>query len=234
MDIQRNLIIALGILFFVFAVGVGGYQMIEHWSFFDALYMTVITLATIGYGEVHPLSTAGRAFTIFLILAGMGVLAYAATTGITFLVEGQLGGLLKKRKMERQIAALKEHYVICASGEMGLYAIEEFHKTKQKFVVVSHDHHVLLPWLKQQKDIPFIEGDPSNDDVLCASGVASASGLVSLLGEDRLNLFVVLSARQLNPKLRIISQAISRSDIPKLRKAGADDVVSAMEIGACA
>jgi voltage-gated potassium channel len=193
--------------------------------------MTVITLTSVGYGEVHPLSKEGQAFTIVLLLVGLGVLLYVVTTGITFLVEGQLGGVLKRRKMEKQIATLKKHYIICAAGEMGTDVIEEFYKMRHKFVVVSNDNTTVLSWVKHRERILYIDDDPADDEVLIRAGIDKAKGLVSALGEDPENLFVVLSARQLNPKLRIVSQVVDRSSIPKLRKAGADEVVSAMEIG---
>lgn len=232
MNIQRNLLISVICVFFVFVIGISGYCLIEGWDFLDALFMTVITLATVGYGETHPLSPAGRIFTIFLILIGMGILLYTVTTGITFLLEGHLGGVLKRRKMEKKIADLNGHYIICASGEMGMYVIEEFHKKKTQFVVISPDCEVVLPWVRNREEILHIGQKPESDEVLFAAGIEKAKGLIAVMGEDRENLFVALSARQLNPKLRIVAQAVERPSIPKLRRAGADDIVSSMEIGA--
>ena len=232
MDVQRNLVIAALMLALVVNVGILGYEVLEGWSMMDALYMTVITLSSVGYGEVHELSKEGRIFTVVLILCGLGVLMYVATTGISFLVEGQLGGLLKRKKMDKKIAKLKQHYIICASGEMGVYTIEEIYKMKHDFVVVSDDTGAVLPWVKSKDDILYIESDPAKDNVLLEAGVERAKGLTAMTGDDRENLFVALSARQINPDLKIVSQAVERDNVIKLKKAGADEVVSSMEIGA--
>ena len=133
--------------------------------------------------------------------------------------------------MEKKIAALTGHHIICAAHETGLSAIEEFHKTGRAFVVISNDAHVILPKIKDRQDILYLHGEAADDETLKKGGVERAAGLIAVTGEDRENLFIVMSTRQLNPKLRIVSQAINRSSIPKLKKAGADEVVSTTEIG---
>lgn len=230
-NIPRNLIISLLLLIAVFTIGVGGYMIIEKWDFFDSLYMTVITMATVGYGETHPLSSHGRILTIFLILVGMGILVYSVSAWIAFLIEGYLGGMFKKRKMEKQIKNLKGHYIICASNEMGMYVIEEFYKTKKPYVVISRDSQHVIPRIKERGDILYIENDPSEDKVLMSANICEAEGLISALSDDKENLFVVLAARQLNPQIKIVAEGIDRTVVAKLLKAGADKVVSAMEIG---
>ncbi|MCX7716328.1 MAG: NAD-binding protein [Endomicrobia bacterium] len=216
---------------FVFIFGVMGYMLIEKWPFIDALYMTIITLTTIGFQEVRPLSVAGRMFTIIVVLLGIGVVTYTVSLWITFLIEGHLGGMLKKRKMNKEIKQLKNHYIICASGEIGVYVIEEFYKTQQEFVVISNDEIKILPWVKNKNDILYIESTPENDEVLKLAGIEVAKGVVCVLNDDRDNLYVTLSARQLNPNLRIVTQSVDPKNVEKIKKAGADEVVSATEIG---
>lgn len=222
----------IGILFLligIFLAGTAGYILIERWSFFDALYMTVITLTTVGYGEVHPLSYNGRVFTIFLLLSGFGILTYGITSGISFLLEGELGQIMRRKKMEKQIQQMKSHYIICAAGETGDYAVEEFIKTKQPIVLVSTDRRMIDRFSRLQ--VPLIAANPAEDETLIEAGIREARGLVALLGEDKDNLFVVLSARGLNPGIKIVTQAIEESAVVKHKKAGADEVVLTGSIG---
>lgn len=230
-SIPRKLILTSILFLLVLTTGTLGYMLIEKWNFLDSLYMTVITLTTVGYGEIHPLSTRGRIFSIFLILLGMGILAYIVQSWLTFFIEGHIGGMLKKRKMNKLIQQLKNHYIICGAGEIAVYVIEEFYKTKSSFIVVSLDDSHVLPWVKSKGDILYLAENPEEDEVLETAGIKHAIGLISVLDDDKRNLFTVLTARQLNPKIKIISQAIERNCVPKLTKAGADIVVSATEIG---
>lgn len=215
----------------VLIFGVVGYMYIEGWNFFDAIYMTSITLATIGFQEVHPLSLKGRIFTMFLILFGIGTLAYAASLWVTFIIEGHLGGWIKKRNMNKKIQELKNHYIICAAGEIGIYVIEEFYKTNTNFVVITNDKNKVLPWVQEKQGILYIEGINEIDESLQLAGIDKANGLVCVLEDDRDNLYVTLSARQLNNKLRIVTHVLDTENVSKIKKAGADEVVSAIEIG---
>jgi voltage-gated potassium channel len=205
-------------------------MVIEHWSFLDALYMTVISLATVGYGEIHPLSTNGRIFTIFLLLTGIGVLTFVITSTISFLVEGELKGIIRRKKMEKKISELRNHHIICASGETGEYVVEEFRRTKQAFVAVSSDPRLAAKF--ENADVPLLAENPADDKVLMKAGIEKAVGLISVLPDDKDNLFVVLSARSLNPSLRIVTQTVNKELVAKMKKAGADDVVSTNFIGA--
>ena len=229
-DFKKRFLLALIILILLFLIGVAGYVFIEKWPVFDAVYMTVITLATVGYGETRPLSQAGRTFTIFLIMFGMSTFIYGVTTITAFLVEGQLGGYLRRKKMKNKIDKLEDHYIICGSGEVGRYVIEELAKTKRPFVIIENNCQELLK-LQGNEEILYLEGDPAEDEILGAAGISRAKGLVSALEEDKDNLFVVISARSLNPNLRIVARAVDAATSAKLTKAGANAVVSTEFIG---
>lgn len=227
--IPRRLIVALGLLVLVLFAGTAGYILIEKWDLFDSFYMTVITLTTVGYGEVRPLSTDGRVFTMALLLSGFGILTYGITSGLAFLLEGELGHIMRRRKMDKQIEGMNNHYIICARGETGEYVIEEFMKTSQPVVVVTLDAKIVEKLSKT--GVPVINDNSSEDEILTKAGIGRASGLITVLGEDKDNLFVVLSARGLNPGIKIVSQAIENSTVVKLKKAGADEVVLTDAIG---
>lgn len=229
-ETKKRMILALVVLTVLFGTGVAGYRLLEGWPLLDAVYMTVITLATVGYGETHALSPAGRVFTMFLILFGMGTFVFGVTTITALFVEGHLGGYLRRKKMRTKIDKLKDHYIVCGAGATGRYIIEELHKTERDFVVIENDP-AALNRLKENENILFIEGDPAEDEILLAAGIKNAKGLASALPEDKDNLFMVVSARSLNPGLRIVAQATDAATTAKLIKAGADAVVSTEFIG---
>lgn len=225
---KRLAVILVGILT-VFAVGIGGYMAIEDWSFADAIYMVIITLASVGYGEVHPLTPNGRTFTMFLILGGTGILVYAVSSFTAFIVEGDLTDVLRRKKMQKRIAALKDHYIICGAGLTGRYCIEELHRTQRQFVVIERDGEKIKELIQQ--GVLCVEGDASHDLTLRQAGIEHACGLVSALATDAENLFVVFTAKRLKGDLRIVSKATEKESEQKLRLAGADGVVSPKSIG---
>lgn len=167
---------------------------------------------------------------LFILVSGIGLLAYAAGSTLEFIVEGELTGLLRRKRREKQIQNLEGHYIICGSGDVGKYVIEEFSKTKRKFVVVESNEEQVKK-LEEDKNVLFIAGNAAEDEILIKAGIRSAAGLIGALPSDKDNLFVVLTARNLNPNLRIISRAIDEGTVPKLYKAGADKVVSTETIG---
>lgn len=227
--VYRKLAAVVALLAVTLVVGALGYKAIEGWSFFDGLYMTVITVGTVGYGETHPLSDHGRIFTMGLILAGSGILVYAVSAVTAFIVEGDLTDVLKRLKMKGRIDALTGHYLICGDSNTGRYAIEELQRTHRPFVVIDKDPAKIAEL--GQREILFIEGDASTDDVLLNAGIARASGLIATLHSDADNLFLVFTARGLNPKLRIIAKAAEEASREKLLRAGADSVVMPNAIG---
>lgn len=229
MPLIRKIIDLLLLLLAVLMSGAVGYQLIEGWSFFDGLYMTVITVASVGYGETHPLSDSGRIFTMALILFGSGILIYSISMLTALIVEGELTDVLKRMKMNKEIARLMEHYIVCGDSQTGRYAIEELLKTKKPFVVIETDKNKIA--ILTERGIPCIEGDATVDAVLQAAGIERAGGLFSNLPTDAENLFVVLTAKGLNPGLRVVSKAVDEESRQKLIKVGADRVVLPNAIG---
>ncbi len=222
-----NILLVLAV---VIITGITGYMIIEKWTFVDSAYMTVITLSSVGFREVHPLSATGRVFTIFLILGGLGTLFYGISLITEFIAEGGLHELLRRRKMNKLISQLNDHYIICGAGDTGRSTIDEFVKTRSNFVVIEPDIEQIKK-IDGSDSLPYVEDDPTKDDTLLKAGIKKAKGLISTLPSDKDNLFVVLSARALNPRLRIVSQAIEEDSKPKLLKAGADSVVLPNVIG---
>lgn len=229
MPLIRRIIALLLLLLAVLMSGASGYQLIEGWSFFDGLYMTVITVASVGYGETHPLSDSGRIFTMVLILFGSGISIYSVSMLTALIVEGELTDVLKRMKMNKEIDRLKGHYIVCGDSQTGRYAIEELLKTKKPFVVIETDKHKIT--LLTERGILCIEGDATADAVLLAAGIERAGGLFSNLHTDAENLFVVLTAKGLNPGLRVVSKAVDEESRQKLIKVGADRVVLPNAIG---
>ena len=173
-NLPPKLRLALLLFFVVITTGTAGYMAIERWPFFDALYMTVITLTTVGYGETHPLSMPGRIFTIFLILSGFGLLTYGVTSGISFLLEGEMGNFLRRKRMNKQIQELSGHYIICAKGIIGEYVIEEFVKIQRPFVAVTSDQKLAEELMEH--NILVLHENPAEDETLLAAGIARATG----------------------------------------------------------
>lgn len=213
----------------VLATGVAGYSLIEGWPLFDALYMTVITLATVGYGETHELSTAGRAFTIVLIFSGIGVLAWTISSLTAFIIEGELTGALRRRRMNKRIDSLQNHYILCGAGYAGRVIIEELTKTQRPLVVIDKDQAVCQE-LSDGGVLAF-PGDATQDAVLQQAGIERATGLFAALSSDRDNAFVALTARGLNPKIRIVSEEVDAQVRQKLLRSGASAVVNPYVIG---
>lgn len=230
MPLQKRLTL-LGILFLaVFTAGTVGFMLVEGWSLFDSFYMTVITLATVGYGEVNPLSTPGRWVAIALILGGTGSLAYGLSMVTALIIEGELRNILGKRRMEKVLARMRGHVIVCGMGETGRHVVEEFQKTRQPCVVIESNPGA-LKHLERLAPVPVVDGDATDEEVLRRARIEEARGLVTTMPSDKDNLFVILTARGMNPTLRIVSRGIADESHEKLRKAGADAVVSANRIG---
>jgi len=225
----KNRVFLSGILVIIVLItGTIGYTVIEDWSLFESFYMTVITLSTIGYQEIKPLSNTGRGFTIFLVFFGVGVVAYVVNNGIRIVFEGEIQALIGRRKVEKKLKNLKNHYIVCGYGRMGRIICKEFKQSGVVYVVIEKNFQDLDI---HHEDIIFIQGDATKDEILFKAGIDRAKGLISVLSTDAQNLFVVLSARVLNPSLLIVARAGEEGSEQKLLRAGADRVISPYQIG---
>jgi len=216
----------LGIVF----LGIAGYMLIEQYSFFDAFYMTIITVATVGYNEVHPLSDAGRLFTAFLIITSFGTFAYAITSISRYVMDGEFNRYFKIYKVNESIKQLENHVIICGYGRNGKQAAHVLKKHKMRFVVIEEKKEIISTLNHKYSDL-VIQGDSTQDEVLIRAGVLKAKALITTLPVDADNVFIVLSARSLNPKLTIISRASEDTTDKKLKIAGADNVIMPDKIG---
>jgi voltage-gated potassium channel len=230
MNLQNRLIRVAAILVAIVASGIIGYMVIEGWSFLDALYMTITTITTVGYDEVHPLSDTGRIFSIFLIMGGVGGALYTLTTVVGYFVEGQFGSTLGRRQMKNRIARLKDHFIICGYGRVGQEVARAFTGDGMPFVVIDSSQERIA---QAEKDgYPYLLANATEDEVLKEAGIEKARGLVSAVGGDVDNTYITLSARGLRPDLFIAVRASDREAEVKLTRAGANRIVSPYSIGA--
>ena len=235
MNYQRKIIIALAMLVGLLVIGTVGYLMLERdnpqrgWHLLDAIYMTVITLTTAGHEDLE-MSDGGRVFTIFLLIGGIGVFAYSVTIATAFLIEGQLQSFFRQQKMIRTVDKLSDHYIICGLGDTGVHVLDEMLKAEVRFVGIEFEEERLIQ-LSDTRDFPYLQGDATDDELLIRAGITRAQGLVTCLSRDQDNLFVVISARKLNPHLKIASKAVEDNSPGKLVTAGADEVVLPDHIG---
>ncbi|MEQ6290909.1 potassium channel family protein [Vogesella sp. GCM10023246] len=225
-----KLVSLLGLIMAVVVMGTLGYHLLEGWSVFDSLYMTVITLATIGYGETHALDNVGRIFTILLIIFGTGVVGYGLSSLTLMLFQGDLPVYLRKKKMDKLISRLENHVVICGLSRSGLYALEELHQAGHNIVVIEQNEAHAAQLLAAY-GTPYIVGDATEDANLLAAGIARARALITSLTSDANNAFVVVTARSLNPQLTIVSKAETESARKKLQAVGANQVVIPSYLG---
>jgi voltage-gated potassium channel len=225
----RNLHISLFVLTATIAMGTLGYVLIEDWTTLDALYMTVITVFTVGFMEVHALSAWGRFFTILIIIFGVGTIAYTIGSLAQFMVEGQLLWILGRRKLEKKLSKLHGHYIICGYGRIGALISSEF-RGRVPFVIVES-----TPELCQQlreEGIPFVQGDATEDETLIEAGIQRAKGLITAVASETANVYITLTARGLNPDLFILARCGEEGTEVKLKRAGANKVISPYRIGA--
>jgi voltage-gated potassium channel len=234
MDSKKRLFVSLTIFLFVFSIGVTGFMILggPGTTFLDSVYMTVITLSTIGYGETIDTShnPAARIFNIVFIILSLGTIAYAVSSITAFVVEGELKNILGRRKMEKEIARLRDHYIICGGDETAATIVRELIVTQKPFVVIELDK-AKIDKLAHLGQVLAVHGDATEDSVLEKAGICRAKGVLSVLPTDEANLFVTLSARSLNPGLRIVAKGSDPQSHQKMIKAGADSVISPTNIG---
>ncbi len=221
--VSKILRLTLAVLLVV-ALGTFGYHFIEGWNWLDSLFMTSITITTVGYGETHPLDDAGRLFTIFLLLTSVGVFAYSLTAIASLLMEAQFGTLLWRRRMDARIEGMKDHFIVCGFGRTGSSVCDPLRQTGREVVVIE-GQPARMEELRHL-EMPFVEGDATHDESLTRAGIERAKGLVAALGNDAENVYLVLSARQLNPALTIVVWASSAEAERKVLRAGATHAMS--------
>lgn len=220
----RRLLPAILLLLTVIFVGILGYILIEGWTPLEAIYMVVTTIFTVGFQEVHALSSTGRIFTVFIIFGGVGSAIYAAGQAVEIIVEGEMSGYRKRRRMSKSISEMKDHYIICGFGRVGHQVAQVFEASRIPFVVIDSKKETVEEL--EARDIPSIIGDATHDTVLIDAGIQHAKGLVACSDSDVANVYVTLSARVLNPSLNIVARAGFKDTEKKLFMAGANRVIS--------
>lgn len=224
------IIFSLTLLLVIIAIGTIGYIVLEGYSFIDSLFMTFITISTVGFREVVPLSDTGKIFTIFLIIFSLGTFAYALSTFSKYIIDGVYNNLFQKNKIKKMIAKLENHVLVCGYGRNGKQAALELLDHNFNVVIIEKDD-ANIEKLKAEKKFLFIKGDATQDEILHEANIKNAKALISALPNDADNLFVVLTARELNPKLKIISRASDDNSDVKLKRAGASNVIMSDKIG---
>ncbi len=226
----RIILYGVAALFFILLIGGIGYGIIEGYSFIDAVYMTTITVSTVGFREVYPLSEGGKIFTVFLIIFSFGIFGYVITSITRLVVEGALQQSYKLYQVKKKIVKLEDHIIVCGYGRNGYQACEELKEYGEKFVILEKRDNVVARIL-EDPSLLYVQGDASSEEVLDVAQIRKAKALITALPNDADNVFVVLTAREMNPKLKIISRASDfRSDV-KLRHAGATNVIMPDRIG---
>ncbi len=225
LEYQRTLLTNAGILVGLVAIGTLGYRLIEGWSWFDSLYMTIITLATIGYGETNPLDFHGRIFTLTLIVMGVLSISYIAAQFTVAIADGHIYNIFQARRQRKVMESLDKHYIVCGFGRTGRQVTAEFAAEGSiSFVVIDSDPRAI-----EQAEIagyPALQGDAALDNTLFLAGIERAVCIVAALPSDAENLYTVLSAKTLNPEIRAIARASTEESMQKLRRGGADEVIS--------
>ena len=234
MTLRRRLLLALLLLLVIIMAAAVGYRLLggPEVTILNAIYMAVITIATVGYGEtvdtsVHP---ALRIFNIFVILFGIGIMLFVFSASTAFIVEGELKDIFRRRKMLKQIREMKDHFVVCGAGETGHYIVRELLKTGNRFVVIDHDAERLAR-IQHLGEFPVLQGDAADEEVLESAGLSRARGLVTALPDDKDNLMVTVTARQMSPTVRIVARCADERMSAKLLLAGANSSVSPNMIG---
>lgn len=220
---------ALLLLLLLTCFGVIGYRFISGYTWVNALYMTVITITTVGFAEVNPLDTQSKIFTIFLILASVVIVGYAISIITEYILSKNNFEDIKQRRMQKKIDAMKNHIIICGFGRNGKQAAKKLLAYKKPFVIIERDKDIIEKF--QEEDIPFVFGNANEDETLLEAGIEKATTLISALPSDADNLFVVLSARQINGEMTIISRASQETSYNKLKLAGANNVILPDRIG---
>ncbi|MGD8962031.1 MAG: potassium channel protein [Desulfobacterales bacterium] len=230
MEGTRHLVFCISISILILAAGTFGYMAIEGWPFIDAIYMTVITISTVGFKEVNQVGEGGRIFTIILVFCGVGFSLYVAAAVVQFMVEGRIRIIMGRRRLDKKIDRLKNHYIVCGYGRIGRVLCRHLRKADIDVAVIEKSIERVA--MMDEDDVLYIADDATDENNLLKAGIKRARGLVAVLATDTDNVFLVLTARQLSPELFIMARASQRNAIIKLRAAGANMVESPYVMGA--
>lgn len=230
---NRHLASLLGgalLMVFITAVGTLGYHYIgqPHATWIDSFYMTFITIATIGYGEIVDLSHSpmGRLFTVFISVVGIATMSFVFSTLVAFLIDADLNAALRKKRMEKDIAKLRGHYIICGIGRVGTNVAKELMRTQREFVVVENNRAALDTWLEHNPDTLYLHDDAADDDAMLRAGLQHAAGVFAVTGDDSHNLMTSMSVKLINSKVRVVARLHDVRNTNKAKRAGADEIVS--------
>jgi voltage-gated potassium channel len=226
----KEIYYALATMVLIFIVGTAGFMLVEGYSFMEGFYMTTITVSTVGFSEVRPLSEAGRAFTALLIVTSFGTFAYAVTSITRYLVTGKYKNYFKDYRVNKDIAELRNHVIVCGYGRNGKQAIRTLLAHEEQFIIIESSES-LIEQLRLDSQHLFIHGNATSEETIIKAGIQNAKAIITTLPEDADNVFVVLTARELNRNLSIISRASEDSSEKKLRIAGADNVIMPDKVG---
>jgi len=226
---KRKFILVVFLLFAIIITGVIGYMLLLKVNFVDALYMTVITISTVGYGEVGVMTDSAKLFSVFIIFAGLSMVGYGLTSLVSLFFEGEFKSAWRRKRMETKIQEIKNHYIVCGAGDVGSTVINSLRENAADFVVIEENEKRVQEL--QQLGVLTIMGNATHEDILQKAGIANAKGLVCTLHTDAENVFTVLTARQMNQGLYIVSKAIETTSHQKLLRAGANKTISPNEIG---
>ncbi|PFE93753.1 potassium channel protein [Bacillus thuringiensis] len=221
MNAHKQLWIAVICMTFVVILGTIGFMTIEEISLFQAFWMTMITVLTVGYGDAVPVTQAGKVFALLIIPVGVGIVTYAIGVVAAMIIEGNLFHAVRRKKMDKQIAQLKNHIIVCGCGRVGLQVVHELQEKNIPFVVVDKDESIL-----EKEKLLYIHGDATEDQVLHHAGISKAAGLVAIVANDAENVFITLTARGLNDAIKIVARAEKPETEEKLRRAGANKVIN--------
>lgn len=230
METTKHFFISVILIILILIIGMSGYMLIEGWNALDSLYMTVITLATVGYGEVHAVSDLGRIYTIILIFLGVSYFLYVVGAMMQFMVEGRIRHILGRQRLDRKIKRLRNHYIVCGYGRIGKVICRKLMSESVDLAVIENDPD-RIDAIDQER-LLYIIGDATDEAILQKAGIEKAAGLIAVLATDADNVFLVLTARQLNRKVLILARASRQRAKAKIQAAGADYVESPYELGA--
>ncbi|MCX6166187.1 MAG: potassium channel protein [Ignavibacteriae bacterium] len=226
----RDILIILLLILLILSIGIVGFMVIEGYTLLEAFYMCIITISTVGFQEIHPFSNAGRIFTSILIISSIGIYFYGITAVAKFIIEGEFRKFFKHYNVNKKIEKLENHVIICGYGRTGRQICLELQDDNIPFIVIESRENV-IEYIKEENNILFYDGDATEEETLLLAGIKKAKAIITTLPEDPDNVYVVLTARELNPDITIISRASIESSESKLKRAGADNVIMPEKIG---